>query len=311
MPPSFAGLRPSKAGCIRSVIFKSVFAVAIVALPLALPLAHAQQYESEVRELERAPANELPKTEQERLAAVADNPYALALTLRELAGKAAEEEDYGRAIQYLKRAIDSNGLSGIVQDQMRLTLGELYQNAGEFEQVIQTLGPRVRAGRNVTPEMRLALGAAYAQLGRFREAQPHVERAVADWAPESFEDHKIKKRKTDSGLKLQLKQNPDILRTLSRHKQRPALVIGFAAETQDLLDNAKEKLGSKGCDWILANDVAGEKVFGAAENHVYLVTKAGAEEWPRSSKTEIARKLTEKITEHLSNHERTIIRAAE
>ena len=121
--------------------------------------------------------------------------------------------------------------------------------------------------------------------------------AVSDWAPTTFEDHKIKKRAGEDTLTLTLKKNPDILRTIARHKSRPRLVIGFAAETQDLLDNAREKLGSKGCDWILANDVDGGKTFGADENHVYLLSKDNTEEWPKMNKQDIAETLARKIEE--------------
>lgn len=125
--------------------------------------------------------------------------------------------------------------------------------------------------------------------------------AVSDWAPVTFADHKIKKREGEDTLTLTLKKNPDILRTISRHKNRPKLVIGFAAETQDVLENAQAKLSSKGCDWILANDVSGGKTFSADENHVYLITKSGTEEWPRAHKTEIARQLIDKIAEYFKN----------
>lgn len=133
--------------------------------------------------------------------------------------------------------------------------------------------------------------------------------AVSDWTPETPQDQKIKKRQDTSPPAIALKETPDILQTLSTHKQRPALVIGFAAETESLTENARKKLARKGCDWILANDVSGEKVFGRDENHVYLVDRTGVDDWGQTSKDDIARKLTEKITEYLDQDVRH--RAAE
>lgn len=123
--------------------------------------------------------------------------------------------------------------------------------------------------------------------------------AVSDWSPENVSAQKIKKG--DKGpAPIALKENPDILKTISVHKNRPALVIGFAAETEHLIENSKAKLSKKGCDWILANDVGEDgKTFGADENHVYLVTNSGHEDWGKHAKTEIARKLANQIIEHL------------
>lgn len=121
--------------------------------------------------------------------------------------------------------------------------------------------------------------------------------AVADWAPEDSSAIKLKKRQDKSPPTIKLKENPDILKTLSSHKKRPALVIGFSAETHDLLENAQSKLLRKGCDWILANDVANEKVFGKSENHIHFITQHNIEDWKKSSKAEVARKLVARITE--------------
>ena len=89
---------------------------------------------------------------------------------------------------------------------------------------------------------------------------------------------------------------PDILRAVAaKGPKRPKLVVGFAAETDALLANARAKLASKGCDWIVANDVSQPGVMGGAENTVTLVTPRGAETWPQASKTEVARKLAERI----------------
>ena len=125
--------------------------------------------------------------------------------------------------------------------------------------------------------------------------------AVGDWSPQEFQPHKIKKRGDQSAPSIALKENPDILKTLATHKSRPRVVVGFAAETENLLENAKAKLARKGCDMLLANDVKAEKTFGADENHVYLVTRTTTEEWPRSGKDEIARKLVQTLTGYLKN----------
>ncbi|MCC7305802.1 MAG: bifunctional phosphopantothenoylcysteine decarboxylase/phosphopantothenate--cysteine ligase CoaBC [Alphaproteobacteria bacterium] len=124
--------------------------------------------------------------------------------------------------------------------------------------------------------------------------------AVADWTPSTPQTHKIKKRKDESAPVLQLKENPDILKTISNHKKRPKLVIGFAAETENLIENAKAKLKSKSCDWILANDVSGD-TFGGEENHLYLITRSGSEDWKRRSKKDMARTLVNKITNFFKN----------
>jgi len=116
--------------------------------------------------------------------------------------------------------------------------------------------------------------------------------AVADWRPVSASDAKIKKR-GGAAPTLLLDENPDILAAVSRRASgRPALVVGFAAETDGLLEHAAEKLERKGCDMIVANDVGtGSGVMGGPANQVHLVTRAGVEPWPRLGKDEVARRL--------------------
>ena len=122
--------------------------------------------------------------------------------------------------------------------------------------------------------------------------------AVADWRPETVADAKMKK---GSGPpQLRLVENPDILARLSRAgPERPSLVVGFAAETEALEANARAKLEKKGCDWIVANDVGEPGVLGGEENTVTLLTKTGAERWPRATKREVAEKLAARIAEAL------------
>jgi phosphopantothenoylcysteine synthetase/decarboxylase len=126
--------------------------------------------------------------------------------------------------------------------------------------------------------------------------------AVADWRVASQSVRKIKKRAGAQPPALMLAENPDILGTLSRRgPRRPALIVGFAAETDDLERNARRKLEAKGCDWIVANDVSREQgTFGGVYNTVKLVrADAEPEAWPKLSKVEVAERLVMRIAEHL------------
>jgi phosphopantothenoylcysteine decarboxylase/phosphopantothenate--cysteine ligase len=124
--------------------------------------------------------------------------------------------------------------------------------------------------------------------------------AVGDWRTAEAGE-KIKK---DGGRPpaLSLVENPDILAGLGRRPDRPALLIGFAAETENLLANAAEKLARKGADWIVANDVSPDKgVMGGARNRVHLVTASGVESWPDMEKPEVAARLVARMVEHFRN----------
>jgi phosphopantothenoylcysteine decarboxylase / phosphopantothenate---cysteine ligase len=119
--------------------------------------------------------------------------------------------------------------------------------------------------------------------------------AVADWRAADVPEQKIKK--DGKGIPpLTLTENADILATLGSHKQRPALLIGFAAETEKVIEHAQAKLTKKGCDWIVANDVSGD-VMGGRNNAVHVVTKDGVESWADAPKDLIARKLMEKVAD--------------
>jgi phosphopantothenoylcysteine decarboxylase/phosphopantothenate--cysteine ligase len=100
---------------------------------------------------------------------------------------------------------------------------------------------------------------------------------------------------------LSFAENPDILATISRHSNlRPRLVIGFAAETENLIENARAKLLKKGCDWIVANDVStGTSTFGGASNEVHIVTQASVDSWPMQTKESVAAGLIKKIAASL------------
>jgi phosphopantothenoylcysteine decarboxylase/phosphopantothenate--cysteine ligase len=118
--------------------------------------------------------------------------------------------------------------------------------------------------------------------------------AVADWRVDAASDQKLKKG-ARGAPSLSLVENPDILGQIAAASAaRPRLVVGFAAETENVIENAKRKLSRKGCDLIVANSVAeGSGVFGGAENEVHIVTASGVSSWPRMSKPEIADKLIE------------------
>jgi phosphopantothenoylcysteine decarboxylase/phosphopantothenate--cysteine ligase len=125
--------------------------------------------------------------------------------------------------------------------------------------------------------------------------------AVADWRVESAAGQKLKKD-GKGPPSLRLVENPDILATIAgRGNDRPALVIGFAAETDDLVANARAKRARKGCDWILANDVSpGTGTFGGDRNTIHLVDADGVEDWPVMTKAEVATRLARRIADHLS-----------
>jgi len=125
--------------------------------------------------------------------------------------------------------------------------------------------------------------------------------AVADWRVANPGEHKIKKTAGKTTHELSLIENPDILSTIAHLKQgRPRLVIGFAAETQNVATNAKTKLTVKGCDWILANDVSPQTgIMGGDRNTIQLVTASGTEPWPPQSKEDVAATLIDRIAKEL------------
>jgi phosphopantothenoylcysteine decarboxylase/phosphopantothenate--cysteine ligase len=123
--------------------------------------------------------------------------------------------------------------------------------------------------------------------------------AVSDWKVAEPRNRKIKKN-GGAPPSLSLTENPDILATLSKGKKRPKLVVGFAAETEDVIANAVAKRKKKGCDWIVANDVSsGTETFGGDSNTVHVVDERGAETWPELRKTEVAQRLARRIASHL------------
>lgn len=130
--------------------------------------------------------------------------------------------------------------------------------------------------------------------------------AVSDWSAKTIKAQKIKKTDRSDRLDLELKQTPDILEIISKAvKRRPKLCIGFAAETENLIHHAKDKQKRKGCDWIIANSVlsdrADDTVFGADDNHAFLIKGDQVTEWPKTSKSNIAEQLVSEIIAEFKN----------
>jgi len=171
-------------------------------------------------------------------------------------------------------------------------------------EVIFVTGPATAArpaGANVVEvETALQMAAAVDEAGAVDVAI--FAAAVADWRVATVQHGKIKKQAGKALPELDLVENPDILRTVSQRKTgRPGLVIGFAAETDDVLENATKKRQRKGCDWIMANDVGGARaVMGGQDNQVVLITPSGAETWPWMSKAQVAEALAAKVVEALA-----------
>lgn len=124
--------------------------------------------------------------------------------------------------------------------------------------------------------------------------------AVADWRVAQSAGQKIKKRPGEAPAPLQLAENPDILKTVGHHEKRPAIVVGFAAETENVESNGRSKLERKGADLIVANDVSPETgIMGGTRNAVKLISAYGVEAWPELSKDEVADRLARLIAERL------------
>jgi phosphopantothenoylcysteine decarboxylase / phosphopantothenate---cysteine ligase len=149
---------------------------------------------------------------------------------------------------------------------------------------------KVATARDMLREVEMALPADVAVFAA----------AVADWRVSEAGAQKIKKGKSEAPT-LALVENPDILATVAHRKsKRPKLVIGFAAETEKVVEHAKAKLKRKGCDWIVANDVSSASgVMGGDRNTVHLVTASGVESWPTQSKDAVARALVARIASAL------------
>ncbi len=170
-------------------------------------------------------------------------------------------------------------------------------------EVVFVTGPadaeRPKGAEVVEVETALEMEAAVNTAGEFDVAV--FAAAVADWRVDTVSSGKIKKEAGRPLPKLSFVENPDILKTVSRRqKGRPTLVIGFAAETDDVIENATAKRIRKGCDWILANDVSGDRpVMGGPDNQVVLISENAAETWPWMTKRQVAHALAAKVSEVL------------
>jgi phosphopantothenoylcysteine decarboxylase/phosphopantothenate--cysteine ligase len=149
---------------------------------------------------------------------------------------------------------------------------------------------QVQTAREMQAAMRAALPADAAVMAA----------AVADWHVANAGAQKLKKAKAGDVPRLDFVENPDLLAEVSHGERRPQLVVGFAAETENVAANATAKRLRKGCDWILANDVSPQTgIMGGSENVVTLISEVGAEVWPRMSKVAVAERLARKIAEAL------------
>jgi phosphopantothenoylcysteine decarboxylase / phosphopantothenate---cysteine ligase len=119
--------------------------------------------------------------------------------------------------------------------------------------------------------------------------------AVADFKPKKAAANKIKKADLANNLQLELEENIDILKTISSGSKRPKIVVGFAAESENLLKNGQKKLKEKNCDLILANNIENGAVFGSEDNQIIAICQNGSEKWPKMSKRAVARKLIERL----------------
>jgi len=171
------------------------------------------------------------------------------------------------------------------------------------------LGARVTliAGPNALPDPRgvvtIRVETAQKMLEAAEAALPAdiavFSAAVADWRAASIQSEKIKK--SESSPELRLVENPDILRTIAkRSANRPRLVIGFAAETGNIIAQAVQKLENKGCDWIVANDVSEGGVFGRNRNAVHVITRSRVQSWPEMSKEDVADRLVRAASDWLA-----------
>jgi phosphopantothenoylcysteine decarboxylase/phosphopantothenate--cysteine ligase len=150
---------------------------------------------------------------------------------------------------------------------------------------------------------RVEVGTAEEMLAACRAALPAqvaiMTAAVADWRPAEAAPEKLKDKATRTAI--ELVANPDILAELSKAgPDRPRLVIGFAAETEKLIEHARGKLTRKGCDWIVANDVGGTGVMGGDANTVTVLDADGEEAWPTLSKAQVAERLAQRIAKALA-----------
>ncbi|MBA4754120.1 MAG: bifunctional phosphopantothenoylcysteine decarboxylase/phosphopantothenate synthase [Sphingobium sp.] len=234
------------------------------------------------------------------------------------------QPDFAAGAQRVSPALETNGVR-LAGRHILITAGPTHEpidpvryiaNRSSGKQGFAIAAAAARAGARVTliagpvhlptPEgvTRIDVQTAREMLSAVEQALPAdaaiMVAAVADWRTADAADQKLKKDGSGQPAPLALVENPDILATLGRHAQRPALLIGFAAETQNIAGHAQAKLARKGADWIVANDVSGD-VMGGDANTVQIVTTSGIETWPALPKGEVADKLIAKVADVLSS----------
>ncbi|RYH08703.1 bifunctional phosphopantothenoylcysteine decarboxylase/phosphopantothenate--cysteine ligase CoaBC [Tropicimonas sp. IMCC6043] len=189
----------------------------------------------------------------------------------------------------------SSGAQGTAIAAALLALGARVSFVTGPAQVAPPPGAEVIAVETAREMRDAVLAALPADAGVFAAA-------VADWRVANAGTQKMKKDGSGRPPELEFAENPDILAEVSRLAEgRPGLVVGFAAETEQVVEHATSKRARKGCDWILANDVsAGTGIMGGTENEVVLISEAGAERWPRMGKAEVARRLAARIAAALA-----------
>lgn len=186
----------------------------------------------------------------------------------------------------------SSGAQGAAIAQALLALGATVTFVSGPADVAAPMGVELVAVQTADEMLKAVQNALPADAAVFAAA-------VADWRVDGASDQKIKKAKGTLPT-IQFTENPDILAMICASDQRPELVVGFAAETQDVIANATAKRKRKGCDWIVANDVSpATGIMGGSENDVTLISADGAEDWPRMGKDQVAARLAEKIAKAL------------
>jgi phosphopantothenoylcysteine decarboxylase/phosphopantothenate--cysteine ligase len=238
-------------------------------------------------------------------------------------GRMAEPLEIVTAIEaaLASRSGPLNGLKALVTagpTQEPLDPIRFLANRSSGKQGYAIAGALAAAGADVTlvsgpveigppPHVKLIkVGTAREMLGACEAELPAdiavMSAAVADWRPESPASGKIKKGNDHAVPEIRLVENPDILATLAKSSRRPRLLIGFAAETDNVRAHASDKRRRKGADWILANDVSadgeGRSVMGGDRNQIHLVTAKTEESWPEMSKADAARRLVQHIVRH-------------
>lgn len=257
-----------------------------------------------------APVNSLNNSTLNRL----DSPSELSLEqdfddFDPLAGQPDFDQDIKRRPLYGKRVLVTAGPTHEAIDPVRY-----LANRSSGRQGFAIAAAAAAAGAQVTlvsgpVNLRTPLGvdrinveSALEMADAVRKALPAdvavMVAAVADWRPRDFKGEKIKKRGSAPPA-LILTENPDILASVAASQDRPELLIGFAAETSEVVENARKKRKSKGVDWIVANDVSGD-VMGGKDNRVHLVREGKVEHWDEMSKQQVAMKLVTQIAERLS-----------